>query len=486
MLKKALKYLLLAGLLYFPLFSHLGVLPIRIWDESRVANNAIEMHDNGDLLVTYFTDEPDHYNTKPPLMVWMQAFWMKILGPNELAVRLPSAISAFLCCLALVFFGVKYLKNFWLGFAAALVLVTCPGFVGQHVSRTGDYDAVLVLFTTLSALSIFLYSVEHRKKWLYMFFLFLFLAVMTKSIVGFMFLPGVLLYFLWKKQVLSLLKTKELYFGLAAFIVLIASYFILRESHDEGYLNAVLHNDLFGRFDQVLENHDGGFWYYYNYLINGQLSYWYLIVPMGWLIGFFHRNEAIKNLTVFTIFVSISYLLFISLAQTKLEWYTAPMIPLLAINVGVAIDFIASMLKNSSAINKQLKFNPTPYFVLFIAIIAPYRKIIAQTFAPEEISWEKSFYQPEYWLRDYIRNNDQTIKLDILRTDYRPHWRFYVKAGQMADIPIQFIEQGDVHASKNLMVFLKEDQLFVESNHKFEIVEEIGEFKRYRILGYSN
>ena len=36
-----------------PLFLHIDALPCRLWDDSRLATNAYEMHKNGNFIVTY-------------------------------------------------------------------------------------------------------------------------------------------------------------------------------------------------------------------------------------------------------------------------------------------------------------------------------------------------------------------------------------------------------------------------------------------------
>src|SRR5688572_23065002 len=95
-------YILLALLIYMPVFGNLNTLPIREWDEARIAINACEMYHDGDFIVTHFEEEPDMWNTKPPLLIWLQVFLMKTIGINELAVRLPSAFAAFFTCLALL------------------------------------------------------------------------------------------------------------------------------------------------------------------------------------------------------------------------------------------------------------------------------------------------------------------------------------------------------------------------------------------------
>ncbi|HRH84480.1 MAG TPA: glycosyltransferase family 39 protein, partial [Bacteroidia bacterium] len=143
--------------LYFPLFLHLQKESVFLWDESRLAWNAIEMSKNNNFIVTYFEGKPDLWNTKPPLLVALQALNIKVLGVNELALRLPSAIAAFITCIVLFYFLKKQTNQMWLGFFAAMILVTSQGYVNYHCSRTGDYDSLLILFTTLFCLSFFNY-----------------------------------------------------------------------------------------------------------------------------------------------------------------------------------------------------------------------------------------------------------------------------------------------------------------------------------------
>ena len=97
-MKKAYKiipYFLLAILLYFPIFGHLDTLVLRQYDESRLAINAFEMFKDGNFLVTHFEGNPDMWNTKPPMMIWLQVFFINLIGLGELALRLPSAFAAF-------------------------------------------------------------------------------------------------------------------------------------------------------------------------------------------------------------------------------------------------------------------------------------------------------------------------------------------------------------------------------------------------------
>lgn len=177
-----------------PVFGHLNRQPIRVWDESRTAINAQEMLGNGNWSVTYYKGEPDHWYTKPPLMVWCQTTLMKLIGVNELAVRLPSAIAALLTMLALLVFSVRHLKSSGFGFVVVMVLLTSEGYISIHGTRTGDTDALLTLFTTLIVLMFYVFEKKQQLKHLYLFFLFTTLAIFAKGVAGLLFMPALFIY----------------------------------------------------------------------------------------------------------------------------------------------------------------------------------------------------------------------------------------------------------------------------------------------------
>src|ERR1700722_19532584 len=67
--------------------------PIALWDESRLAVNALEMSQRGFGLVTTYGFQPDLWNTKPPLLIWLEAGSMHLFGASEWALRLPSLLA---------------------------------------------------------------------------------------------------------------------------------------------------------------------------------------------------------------------------------------------------------------------------------------------------------------------------------------------------------------------------------------------------------
>ena len=260
-LKQIIQYTVLAIIVLFPIFHKLGLDTIRDWDESRLACNALEMSENGNYIVTHFENQPDLWNTKPPLMIWLQVASCKIFGFNEIGIRIPSAIAALLTALCLLLFCLHFLKNKLWGFIAVIILVTSPGYISTHITRTGDYDALLTLFTTIYCLAFYLFlESEWKKKNIFLLISFagITFAVMTKGVAGLFYIPILFLYTLFRKKLFTTLKNPFFYFGLLFFILFVGGFYFLREMSSPGFLKAVYENELGGRFLNTVEMHKIG------------------------------------------------------------------------------------------------------------------------------------------------------------------------------------------------------------------------------------
>ncbi len=478
------RYLLLAALMAIPLFGHLNTLPIRIWDESRLAINAYEMFKNGNYLVTHFMGKPDMWNSKPPLMIWVQVLGMKLIGVNELAVRLPSALAAFFTSLALLFFSQRYLGNFWFGFLAVFILITIPGYVGLHGTRTGDYDALLTLFMTLSALFFFAWCEQTHRRWLYLTALSLSLAVLTKGIAGLMLLPGLFLYLLLRKKLGLLLRSSYFYAAILLFIVPVGSYYLLRESVNPSYLAAIWENELGGRFAKAQEGHEGNLLYYLRNFWDFRMSYWILFVPAGLLTGLFMKNKRFVHLAQFAGLTATSFLLVISLSQTKLKWYDLPIYPFFALLAAIFVYYWFNFFREMDWARQTLRVNVMPGLFLFILGASPYMHILKKTYLPRETSQHnREFYALSYYLRQAVKREHDLSGQHLLYPDYKAHLLFYVHLLNDHGMPVDFKKQEDLKTGDIAIASNYKVKKYVEEHYEYKILRDKFPLKTYEIHG---
>lgn len=393
---------MLALLLYMPLFGFLNVQPLRVWDEARIAVNAQEMWQRGDYIVSYYEGHSDMWNTKPPLLVWSQVILTKLIGPGELAIRLPSAIAALLTCLVLLLVSIRYLGNFWFGFMAVMGLITSQGYVTLHGTRTGDYDALLTFFTTAGCFFFFAFTETHKTKYLYWFFITLTLGVMTKGIAGLLFTPALALYVLVQKQLLPLLKNRHFYFGTLIFIMTVLSFYLIREARDPDYLHAMAENELGGRFLNAQGENQTTPWFYFNNFIEMRYSDRYLLVPCGLLLGLLSTDLRTRKLAVFTSLMSLVFFVLISAAKTRMMWYDTPLYPFLAIILAFFVHHCFSLVKSISASHKLTTHHVLPFIFLFLIFIQPYKRIFMDSYRPTEAYSDHGFYDIGYYLKDAV------------------------------------------------------------------------------------
>lgn len=182
----------------------LGELPIQVWDESRYATPARHMVESGDWLDPKIRVKTHAEGldlgprlTKPPLVYWLQAAAMSVLGVTEFAARLPTAIAA-LCCAGLVYHLGHRTYDRRAGFAGALILLAFPGLLlGSHGGRAAVSDTTLALF---GSAFVWLTWWGRERPWLLVpAGAFAGLAVMTKGIAAGVFVvilgPVVLYYY---------------------------------------------------------------------------------------------------------------------------------------------------------------------------------------------------------------------------------------------------------------------------------------------------
>ena len=345
--------LVLAGCAGF-MFFDLKTAPIVLWDESRIAVNALEMHLSGHLrLVTTYGFQPDLWNTKPPLLIWLMDLSASLFGVSEWSLRLPSMIAAMGTLALVMSFTRRVTHSFLAGTLAAVLLTLSLLFFAEHGARTADYEALLCLLTT-AYLYILFFALHRREPPVLLVMTagaLIGLAILTKSVAGLLPGVGVVLYLVvtdrWRRplQSPSYMAAAALGLGLAA------GYFILREQAAPGYIKAVLVNDMSGRFAAALEGHAGPPWYYLQDLfVDASFSAGLLAAaaPLALLRA---RGTARLGL-IYGLCVTGGIVAVLSASATKLNHYAISACPFMAIYTAISLHEGLKALERGRAAGK--------------------------------------------------------------------------------------------------------------------------------------
>jgi 4-amino-4-deoxy-L-arabinose transferase-like glycosyltransferase len=463
---------------YFPLFLHLDSLSLRLWDEARRGVNAWMMVQDGHWLVPHFLNTPDTWGTKPPLLVWLQALFLQLFDSPELAIRLPSALAGLATALLLVWAGKRIFAHTFTGYFAALVLLTSRIYFDAHGAVAGDYDALLTLWLCGHLLTFLLYFREGDHRWLYISGMCVLLAGWTKGVAAFFFLPGILLFLLTRPTGRKILTDRKVYLTAAAVLLGIGSYYLIREWLHPGYLKMVWENEMGGRYFEAKEGHGWGFGYYFRQVHKYALFFpWQYFLPLGfWLLI---RSDKTRVPGIYLLLNALSLLLILSASATKLRWYILPLIPLLALVVGVSLDRLLTGLIAGFKTTDGARLLPVALFMLAVftfPYVATVQKVYtARHSGPER---EKMLY------RDFFRQLPPGQEFTTLLPGYNGHFTFYqqyfnekgytIRAGYLdrPDPQVQAVADTTTHFPEGTLVAYCEQKAaeFLQAQYQTEVL----------------
>lgn len=391
----------------FAVLPRLGSLSLREWDESRVAESAYEMYKSGNPLVVTFEGQADLWNTKPPLALWLQGLGIRLFGLSETLVRLPSAVAFVLSALFLFCFFAK-LKRPLAGFYSALVFICCKGLLFYHCARSADYDALMILFCILYCGFFYLFLRLRKNRYLVWTAVFLSFSVLTKGVQPLIPLAALFVWLLVERRFVPLLNNPHLYMCIGIFVLSVGGFYLAREAVAPGYLRAVWANELGGRFLTVLEEHQGDAWYYFDYLSKTQMPYFFWLLPFAFVLNVASNDRVLKRANLFFALLALVYFVVITIAKTKLEWYSLPAIPFLAAVLGMALSQLHLFIhektvfllrrksRDSRTANRNKNGEVWIHGLLFILCAAfffsPYSEILQHNFRSEEEEWNREYF----------------------------------------------------------------------------------------------
>ncbi len=261
---------LLLGLLFASLWLNLGSVPLFDVDEGAFSEATREMLARGDYLSTWMYGEPRH--DKPILIYWLQAASVALFGLGEFALRLPSALAGTLWVLVVYAFAAR-IRDHRTGLLAASF--TAGSLLVSVIGRAATADALLNLFIATAMLSIGLWHLERRARYLYLTFAAMGFGFLAKGPIA-VVIPFAVsaLFFLGRGEWRAWLGAIFHPGGIALFLVIalpwyIAQYLSMGPAFLEGFL--LEHN--VSRFQEPMHGHAGHLLYYLPVVLFGVLPF---------------------------------------------------------------------------------------------------------------------------------------------------------------------------------------------------------------------
>ena len=308
----------LLGLLMMVLLAlwiaRLGAAPLFDVDEGAFAEATRELtvgHDWGSTTL----NGVDRFD-KPILIYWFQAISLKMFGLNEFAVRLPSALCAFLWCLALGHFAWRRFGP-PVAIAAAGILATSLG--PMLIGRAATADSLLNLLLTIAALDLWRHLENGRDGPRRRAFAWIGLGLLAKGPVA-LLIPAAAAG-LWLASNRDRSRLQRLVSDPVAWALMVCIslpwYIYAVAKHGMAFVNGFLLHHNLERFTGSLEGHAGSLFYYLEILPAAMMPWTPLLVPIAMHLRTRWREPLGRFMLLWLGFVVV----FFSLSGTKLPHY---------------------------------------------------------------------------------------------------------------------------------------------------------------------
>jgi 4-amino-4-deoxy-L-arabinose transferase-like glycosyltransferase len=314
------------------------------------AEGAREMVALGNYLTPHLNYEP--WLEKPIMIFWLTCASYKLLGVNEFAARLPSALSA-IALIALVFnFARKYIQQ-RVAIFAAMILLSSPLFcVVGHMSQT-DMPLTLFVFAALSFAFDALRSGQTKDNFSWIgFYVACGLAVLTKGPIGFA-LPSIIVvaYILWTNQtkvdIWNAVKRLNPVIGLGITLLVAAPWFVVENIATQGafFREFFVRQNLdrvTGHLDHVMPA-----WFYLPIFLGGFFPWSICLLSNFALVKklFLRRFSLSPRTQLITFCLMASGIIICTFAgiPSKLPTYILPAWPFLAISAAGVLDLMQKL-----------------------------------------------------------------------------------------------------------------------------------------------
>jgi 4-amino-4-deoxy-L-arabinose transferase-like glycosyltransferase len=360
--------------------------------EPLFAEASRQMFVTGDWITPFFNGETRF--DKPVLIYWCQAIAYAIMGVNEWAVRLPSAIAA-MAVISLTFYTLQWHlakedeveqvsrpnRRYLTAAVAAAVLAFNPEMIVW--GRTGVSDMLLTGCMASALLCFFLGYAGNKEqeitntqslfpnKWYLAFYVLIAGAILTKGPVGIV-LPGLIVFafLLYVGKLREVLQEMRFFVGMLIVVGLSAPWYLLVTWRNGwNYINSFFGYHNLERFTEVVNGHSAPWYFYFLVVLLGFAPY-SVYLPLAmlrlkfWQRSFWRSQERTGQLGLFACVWFLVIFGFFTVAVTKLPSYVLPLMPAAAILVALLwSDFFPSKNEVTPRVGEKL-FTSSPLTLL--------------------------------------------------------------------------------------------------------------------------
>ncbi|MCW4034055.1 MAG: PQQ-binding-like beta-propeller repeat protein, partial [Candidatus Bathyarchaeota archaeon] len=305
-------------------------------DEKVYSQCAFHMVTEGDYLTPWVFGRLSMWLAKPPLFMWLISLSYQMFGFTNVATRFWNPIFGALSLIVIFYLG-KKLYNRTTGFVSAIILGTFTTF--NLFARRAMTDVPLTFFIMTSVYFLLLNETNQgNKKYAALGGLFFGLAFLTKQIAALLIPIIMVFYYAATGKGIRFLFTKQFWRYWIVSILLVSPwlmYMILRFGPD--FWDTYFIFSGFSRALSVIEEHGGGYLFYFEFLANKETIFLVLLLPFATMLCAFNsifkrtKQDTLLLIWMFTVLGIFTF------SQTKIEWYILPAYPAFAIAISKLI-----------------------------------------------------------------------------------------------------------------------------------------------------
>ncbi len=327
-----------------------GIGSYPFWDpwEAKYGQAMREMEQRNDYITPYFKDKIRW--TKPILIYWAMAVPMWVGGNNELTARLPSAIGALLGVWFIYWF-LKKLRGRSTAIVGACILATTPQYFYMARQAMPDMLFSVFLLAAMGYFALAQFGNENKRKFLWLFYLSVGLAVLTKGPLGAVIVLGALTLFtvihITSERLFSiralfndiryLVSEYHIISGFTILFLVAAPWYItIFIKHGSSFVDNFVMYENIQRFQEPIRGHHGNGYFYIKTILHGMYP-WSGFFPLALAFYFYGDNDKSEALRQKWYYLSWFLAIFsiFAIAGTKQDHYILPITPAFAVIVAL-------------------------------------------------------------------------------------------------------------------------------------------------------